>query len=201
MQHNHSTRLRLVRDEARRINALAWPSRSREAELGDSHVEQGWKLWAWPTLQLCSVTLLLTALLGGCGASPTAPRPVSQQSAAVASPAPAPEPTPTPPPDPAPTPTPTPVPSPDPVTYWRATTAGAHWYGEPVLPETFDVEIRGSQLVFGPLTAEILARDSRSVFARPGGANLQLLFNASGGGTWTYNGTPGTANGSLSPKN
>jgi hypothetical protein len=204
MQHFHSTRFRLVLGKHRSLNWLGRLCRTREAELGVRHGGRRWKFWPGATLQLCSVALLSAALLSGCGGSPTAPRPVPDQSATAASPAPDPHgPAPGPPePAPTPTPTPPPAPSPDPeVTLWRATTAGAHWYGAPVLPEAFDVEIRGSQLIFGPLTAEILARDSRSVFARPNGANLQLLFNASGGGTWTYNGVPGTANGSLSRTN
>jgi hypothetical protein len=149
---------------------------------------------------LCVV--LAFSVLMACGGSPTSPESVSSQSTtAVVSPTPAPAPEPGPAPPAGPTPDGPTNPAPPPgapatVVTYQATVTSAHWYGAAVLPDQFDVQISDGRITFGPLTADVLIQDARSVFARPNGANLQLLFDGDGG-SWTYNGEAGQAMGTL----
>src|SRR6185312_7081074 len=92
---------------------------------------------------LCGNSLFAVALgflIVGCGAGPTAPGTTpSGQVAIVTPPAPAP-----PAPEPTPTPVPAPVPPPPPpAPTWTfdGSMNQAHWYGQPVLPDRFDLEI------------------------------------------------------------
>jgi hypothetical protein len=155
---------------------------------------------------LCAVIAL--SVLTACGGSPTAPESVkSQVTTPVAAPSPtpapdpAPVPAPTPPPEPSPEPPTTPVPPPAPapppgVVTYHATVTNAHWYGPVILPDHFDVRISEGRITFGPLTADVLIQDTKSVFARPDGASLQLVFDANGG-SWIYSGQAGEASGTL----
>ena len=79
---------------------------------------------------------------------------------------------------------------------YHAAVTNAHWYGAAILADHFEVRIGEGRITFGPLTADVLIQDARSVFARPDGANLQLLFDGNGG-SWTYSGEAGQASGTL----
>ncbi len=145
--------------------------------------------------------VVILSVIAGCGGSPTKPDSVSApEVATVASPnpPPAPEPVPTPAPVPAPDPPAPPVPAPAPpgVLTYHATTTNAHWYGQVILPDHFDVRISEGRITFGPLTAEVVFQDAKGVFARPNGASLQLVFDDNGG-SWSYSGGAGDAGGTL----
>src|SRR4051812_11229351 len=95
---------------------------------------------------LCGNTLLAVALafmVSGCGAGPTAPGTTPSGQAAIVTPPPAPTPAPpTPEPTPGPVPAPVPPPSPSPPSWtFDGSTSQAHWHGQPVLPDHFEVQI------------------------------------------------------------
>lgn len=153
--------------------------------------------------------LLVGTITVACGGSPTQPSTVTAPATVATQigepappptpPAPAPAPTPGPTPGPSPTPSPAPVPE-----RWHGTGAisDAHWYGSPVLPESFTVQFDRETITFGTVTAAVLAWEQKNatvgLFARPNGMNLQIVLDsATGKGTWTLSGEPGQAVGTL----
>jgi hypothetical protein len=162
---------------------------------------------------LCNilVAVALPWLVLGCGGGPTAPgaAPTAQSDAAVATPAPTPVPTPAPPtPVPAPSPTPPPVPSPPPsAASWTfdGSTSQSHWYGQPVLPDHFDLVIGDGFVQAGGHSFPIQSQAPGNVSVIAGTRNVETLTleyngaeDGSGSWRWTYNGLPGQAAGTLS---
>jgi hypothetical protein len=151
--------------------------------------------------------LLVGTITVACGGNPTqpstvtAPATVSTQTGEPAPPPAPPAPAPTPTPGPSPTP---PAPGPE---RWQGTGAisNAHWYGSPVLTESFDVQVNRESITFGTMTAAVLAWEQKDatlgVFARPNGMNLQIVLDStSGKGTWMLSGEAGQATGTLTVK-
>lgn len=151
--------------------------------------------------------LLVATITVACGGNPAQPSTVTAPSTVgTQTGEPAPPPTP-----PAPAPAPTPGPSPTPPApgpeRWQGTGAisDAHWYGSPVLPESFKVQLTRETIMFGTVTATVLAWEQKDatlgVFARPNGMNLQIVLDsATGKGTWTLSGEAGQATGTLTVK-
>lgn len=164
---------------------------------------------------LCGNSLFAVALgflIVGCGAGPTAPGTTpSGQAAIVTPPAPAPAPpvpAPAPPaPEPTPTPVPAPVPPPTPSTpTWTfdGSTSQAHWYGQPVLPDRFDLEIGKGSVQAAGHSFPIQSQAPGNVYVIAGTRNVETLTleyygpeDGSGSWRWTYNGLAGQATGTL----
>ena len=71
-----------------------------------------------------------------------------------------------------------------------------------MLPASFDVELTPATMKLGPLSGSVLIwsdkGDVLSVYGRPDGANVQVLFDwTTGKGTWTFNGLQGNASGKV----
>ena len=166
-------------------------------------------------MKLLAAAILTATTAVACGGGPTAPTAVvstGQQSTGSANPAPAPTPAPAPAPPPTPSPGPDPgTPSPAPPapqpapTVWSGTalTEDSRW-NDPSTPlaSSFSVKFDKSSITFGNMTAPVALwneeNDLAGVFARPNGSNLQIVFNLkTGKGTWTLDGIPGNATGSL----
>ena len=155
------------------------------------------------------VAICLSAVVVGCGSSPTAPTSTggSQTSSGTPTPAPdpanpapapgpAPTPAPTPIPGPTPTPGPTPVPAPpaptEPVARYTAHVATVHWYGSPVFDSPdFEVLRYPDRIVIGQTTIPIVLQDERSLVAKTQDATFSVVDS-----NWIFNGIAGQGSGS-----
>jgi hypothetical protein len=170
---------------------------------------------------LCCNTLFAVALpflMLGCGGGPTAPSASTSVQADVVGPAPtptpappAPTPTPAPPtPEPAPSPSPVPAPAPPPAPSAPAwtfdgSTTQSHWYGQPTLPDHFDLKIGDGSVQAAGHSFPIQAQAPGNVYVIAGTRNVETLTleyngpeDGSGSWRWTYNGVQGQATGTLS---
>jgi len=158
------------------------------------------------------VAVTLAASVVACGSSPTAPTTAANAQPDVTSPAPTPTPVPT-PADPAPVPAPLPPvpappapPMPSPAAVWTfdGATSHAQWWAAPILPEGFQLEIANGSMEAAGHSFPILSQAPGNVYVVAGTRNVETLTveyhgaaDGSGSWTWTYNGQPGQANGTL----
>ena len=164
---------------------------------------------------LCCNTLIAVALgffVVGCGAGPTAPGATPSGQAAIVTQPPAPtpappNPTPAPPAPEPPAPVPAPIPPPPPsAPNWTfdGSTSQAHWYGQPVLPDRFDLEIANGSVQAAGHNFPIQSQAPGNVSVIAGTRNVETLTleydgpeDGSGSWRWTYNGLAGQATGTL----
>lgn len=169
-----------------------------------------------------AIGVVIAIALAGCGQTPTAPSPPPVLDTTSASSAPAqnvgqgsnsptdPEEDPTAPSNPPEQPTdpkppndpktpdvpkdPDPQPPTPPSDTRWATLMSAHWYADAnPLPDSFKVMMSAGLITFGPCpTTPILIETPTSIFAKPCGANVQIVDQ-----TWTYSGAQGLAGGTI----
>jgi hypothetical protein len=155
---------------------------------------------------LIGVILILVAACGGSPTGPTStpsPTVVEVQAPAPPTPAPAAEPEPVPVPVPVPAP-PKPAP-PVPRGYvFTARVIQSHWFGPPVFHSRFEVSINSSRVKVGSHRFDILSAAPGFLHVIAGTRNVETLTinyhgpaDGSGSWTWTYNGLPGQAYGSM----
>jgi len=70
------------------------------------------------------------------------------------------------------------------------------------VPQSFAVKFDRSTITFGSIAADValwnVDNTMIGVFARPNGWNLQVVFDVTTGkGTWTLDGIPGNASGTI----
>jgi hypothetical protein len=155
------------------------------------------------------ILFALLVLTAACGGSPTEPTQKPQLTVKVEAvqpepaplPAPLPEPTPE-PPAPVPVP-PVPAPSPDEMRF-AGQVEQAHWWGPAVFLGHFELVIYWDHVEASGHGFDILSKAPGNVYLIAGTRNVEALTieyhgptDGSGQWTWTYNGLPGQATGSL----